>query len=103
MTVVQQMRIKSMPVAMFVFDIGGQLVECTNENVSILHDTHRQMTSKRLKMDCLLANAGEMADGKPARGDTHPLPRCSPLRDPVWTQGGWGTGNVSLGSEVNGG
>ena len=37
-----------------------------------------------------------------SRGDTHPLPRCSPLRDPVWTQGGWGTGNVLISCEAKG-
>ena len=53
----------------------GQLVEGTNEKVSILQDTHRQMTSKRLKMDCLLANAGEMADGN--------QPGETPTRSPI--------------------
>ena len=75
MIVVQQMRIKSVLVALFVFDIVGQLVEGTNENVSILQDTHRQMTSRRLKMDCLLANAGEMADRN--------QPGETPTRSPV--------------------
>ena len=87
MTVVQQMRIKSELVALFVFDIVGQLVKGTIENVSILRDTHRQMTSKRLKMDCLPVNAGEMAD-RTSQGRHPPAPPLLPtLRPSADTRG----------------
>ena len=72
MPVVQQVIVKSEIVALFVFDMVGQLVKGTKQNISILRDTHRQMTSKRLKVDCLPANAGEMADrNQPGETPTH--------------------------------
>ena len=75
MTVFQRIRIKSEIVALFVVDMVGQLVRRTKGNFSILRDTHCQMTSKRFKVDCLPANAREMADRN--------QPGKTPIRSPV--------------------
>ena len=68
---------------------------------SIRQDAHHQVASWRY-VYIGSQPTREKWQTETSQGDTHPLPHCSPLRDPVWTQGGWGTGNVLVSCEAKG-